>query len=155
MLSHRPPSVRGLPDTRLSLWEARCSARGGMWPHEGPDSSPQGDVARRTVRGKGGGGEGGRRLTCWVVARQYSAVLRMLQIRQSSSSVNLATSEPSFSLRRLLMVSPPLLLVVLRKRNRNYSGRDLICFLTGEPHSVRQRKGGRKGWRWPKKAHTQ
>lgn len=57
-------------------------------------------------------------LTCWVVARQYSAVLRMLQMRQSSSRVNLATSEPSFSLRRLLMVSPPLLLVVLRKRNR-------------------------------------
>lgn len=59
-----------------------------------------------------------RWLTCWVVARQYSAVLRMLQMRQSSSKVNLATSEPSFSLRRLLMVSPPLLLVVLRKTNR-------------------------------------
>lgn len=70
--------------------------------------------------GKGGGGQ----LTCWVVARQYSAVLRMLQMRQSSSRVNLATSEPSFSLRRLLMVSPPLLLVVLRKRNRNWLGWD-------------------------------
>ena len=58
-------------------------------------------------------------LTCWVVARQYSAVLRMLQMRQSSSRVNLAASEPSFSLSRLLMVSPPLLLVVLRKSNRN------------------------------------
>lgn len=55
-------------------------------------------------------------LTCWVVARQYSAVLRMLQMRHSSSRVNLATSEPSFSLRRLLMVSPPLLLLVLKKR---------------------------------------
>lgn len=55
-------------------------------------------------------------LTCWVVARQYSAVLRMLQMRHSSSRVNLATSEPSFSLRRLLIVSPPLLLLVLKKR---------------------------------------
>lgn len=37
-------------------------------------------------------------------------------MRHSSSRVNLATSEPSFSLRRLLMVSPPLLLLVLKKR---------------------------------------
>lgn len=54
-------------------------------------------------------------LTCWVVAKQYSAVLRMLQMRQSSSKVNLATSEPSFSFSKLVMVSPPLLLVVLEK----------------------------------------
>lgn len=49
-----------------------------------------------------------------MVARQYSAVLRMLQIRQSSSTVNLAASEPSFSFRRLLMVSPPVLLLDLK-----------------------------------------
>lgn len=52
---------------------------------------------------------------CCVVARQYSAVLRMLQIRQSSSMVNFAASEPSFSFRRLLMVSPPVLLLDLKK----------------------------------------
>lgn len=51
---------------------------------------------------------------CCVVARQYSAVLRMLQIRQSSSTVNLAASEPSFSFRRLLMVSPTVLLLDLK-----------------------------------------
>lgn len=51
---------------------------------------------------------------CCVVARQYSAVLRMLQIRQSSSTVNLAASETSFSFRRLLMVSPPVLLLDLK-----------------------------------------
>lgn len=56
------------------------------------------------------------KLTCWVVARQYSAVLRMLQMRQSSSKVNFATSEPSFSFSKLVMVSPPLLLVVLEKK---------------------------------------
>ena len=50
---------------------------------------------------------------CCVVARQYSAVLRMLQIRQSSSTVNFAASEPSFSFSRLLMVRPPLLLLDL------------------------------------------
>lgn len=55
-------------------------------------------------------------LTCWVVAKQYSAVLRMLQMRQSSSNVNFATSEPSFSFNKLVMVSPPLLLVVLEQR---------------------------------------
>ena len=65
-------------------------------------------------------------LTCWVVARQYSAVLRMLQMRHSASSVNLATSEPSFSLRRLLMVSPPLLLLVLKKKDRNWA--DCRCY---------------------------
>lgn len=52
-------------------------------------------------------------LACCVVARQYSAVLRMLQIRQSSSTVNFAASEPSFSFSRLLMVRPPLLLLDL------------------------------------------
>lgn len=57
-------------------------------------------------------------LTCWVVARQYSAVLRMLQIRQSSSKVNFATSEPSFSFSKLVMVSPPLLLVVLENKTQ-------------------------------------
>lgn len=56
------------------------------------------------------------KLTCWVVARQYSAVLRMLQMRHSSSKVNFATSEPSFSFSKLVMVSPPLLLVVLEKK---------------------------------------
>ena len=64
--------------------------------------------------------------TCWVVARQYSAVLRMLQMRQSSSTVNLATSEPSFSFSRLLMVRPPLLpLLVLfhgRRETDHYHG---------------------------------
>lgn len=50
---------------------------------------------------------------CCVVARQYSAVLRMLQIRQSSSMVNFAVSEPSFSFSKLLMVRPPLLLLDL------------------------------------------
>ena len=51
--------------------------------------------------------------TCCVVSRQYSAVLRMLQMRHSSSTVNFAASEPSFSFSRLLMVSPTLLLLVL------------------------------------------
>lgn len=55
---------------------------------------------------------------CSVVTRQYSAVLRMLQMRQSSSTVNLAASEPSFSFSRLLMVRPPLLLLDLRRENR-------------------------------------
>lgn len=63
--------------------------------------------SQRCCRGK---------LTCWVVAKQYSAVLRMLQMRQSSSKVNFATSEPSFSFSKLVMVSPPLLLVVLGKK---------------------------------------
>lgn len=53
-------------------------------------------------------------VTCCVVARQYSAVLRMLQIRHSSSIVNLAASDPSFSFSRLLMVRPPLLVQVLQ-----------------------------------------
>lgn len=84
---------------------------------EGPHFLPT-ELGGPDGSGKGSGGQ----LTCWVVARQYSAVLRILQMRQSSSSVNLATSEPSFSLRRLLMVSPPLLLVVLRKGNRKWLG---------------------------------
>lgn len=52
---------------------------------------------------------------CCVVARQYSAVLRMLQMRQSSSTVNFAASEPSFSFSKLLMVRPPLLLLDLKR----------------------------------------
>lgn len=60
----------------------------------------------------------GGKLTCWVVAKQYSAVLRMLHMRQSSSKVNLATSEPSFSFSKLVMVSPPLLLVVLEEKQQ-------------------------------------
>lgn len=53
-----------------------------------------------------------------MVARQYSAVLRMLQIRQSSSTVNLAASETSFSFRRLLMVRPPVLLLDLERTDK-------------------------------------
>lgn len=59
-----------------------------------------------------------RARACCVVARQYSAVLRMLQIRQSSSTVNFAASEPSFSFRRLLMVSPPVLLLHLKGKQK-------------------------------------
>lgn len=55
---------------------------------------------------------------CCVVARQYSAVLRMLQIRQSSSTVNFAASETSFSFSRLLMVRPPLLLLDLERNGQ-------------------------------------
>lgn len=61
-------------------------------------------------------------LACCVVARQYSAVLRMLQIRQSSSTVNFAASEPSFSFSRLLMVRPPLLLLDLEGK-KDVTGR--------------------------------
>lgn len=57
--------------------------------------------------------------TCCVVARQYSAVLRMLQMRQSSSVVNLATSKASFSFNRLLIVRPPLLLLVLQQNHKS------------------------------------
>lgn len=59
------------------------------------------------------------RVTCCVVARQYSAVLRMLQMRHSSSIVNLATS-PSFSFSRLLMVRPPLLVLVLHANEHKH-----------------------------------
>lgn len=59
-----------------------------------------------------------RARACSVVTRQYSAVLRMLQMRQSSSTVNLAASEPSFSFSRLLMVRPPLLLLDLRREKQ-------------------------------------
>lgn len=58
---------------------------------------------------------------CSVVTRQYSAVLRMLQMRQSSSTVNLAASEPSFSFSRLLMVRPPLLLLDLQREKHGVS----------------------------------
>lgn len=42
-------------------------------------------------------------------------------MRQSSSKVNFATSEPSFSFSKLVMVSPPLLLVVLEIKNKDKS----------------------------------
>lgn len=75
------------------------------------------------------------KLTCWVVARQYSAVLRMLQMRQSSSKVNFATSEPSFSFSKLVMVSPPLLLVVLEKKKKPQQIKPL-WFLGVQTHRV-------------------
>lgn len=58
--------------------------------------------------------------TCCVVARQYSAVLRMLQMRHSSSIVNLAASDPSFSFSKLLMVRPPLLVLVLHANKHKH-----------------------------------
>lgn len=64
--------------------------------------------------------------TCCVVARQYSAVLRMLQIRQSSSTLNFAASQPSFSFSRLVMVRPPLLLLDLDMLKKNSKKRKSI-----------------------------
>lgn len=58
---------------------------------------------------------------CCVVAKQYSAVLRMLQIRQSSSTVNFAASDPSFSFSRLLIVRPPLLLLDLETETHTHT----------------------------------
>jgi len=84
-------------------------APSAAYPRRG--NSTASAASQRRCRGK---------LTCWVVARQYSAVLRMLQMRQSSSKVNFATSDPSFSFSKLVMVSPPLLLVVLGKKKRQY-----------------------------------
>lgn len=79
-------------------------------------------------------------VTCCVVARQYSAVLKMLQIRHSSSIVNLATSDPSFSFSRLLMVRPPLLVLVLHANMHKHSYQSTLTQPSGPPAKRNTRK---------------